>query len=153
MLSLAPLKRKGAVMPPFSHMLAAAPVTKLLKGTTGATRYMWHLIKPGSFWKATVSSSGGLSASQVHFSKKALHTPSQPLVVNDGSSWLPHLRGSRPTYLWQKLVPASLQEHTLHTMLCNRFRLLTSCCKDVSALGLPACQKAQCSVNMQSVVF
>ena len=74
MVSLPPLKGKGVVMSPFSHRLAGAPVTKLLKGTRGATRYLWHLIKPGSLWKTTVSASGGLSSSQVHFSKKALHT-------------------------------------------------------------------------------
>ena len=74
MVSLPPLKGKGVVMSSFSHRLAGAPVTKLLKGTRGATRYLWHLIKPGSLWKTTVSASGGLSSSQVHFSKKALHT-------------------------------------------------------------------------------
>lgn len=78
------LKGKGVVMSPLSHRLAGAPVTKLLKGTTGAARYMWHLIRPSFFLenhgvfirRSELQSSSFLS-------KKVLHTPSQTLVVND----------------------------------------------------------------------
>ena len=49
-------KAKGCGYVPILIHAGCSTCHKALKGTTGATRYMWHLIKPGSFWKATVSS-------------------------------------------------------------------------------------------------